>query len=102
MYRVLGEKSYLLTDYSPSREYSVVKLTDGNGKQWFQLAYRWGFWTFYLQSLRKTEYGTNGSPLQFDSMEQAVDHVTAEREWLARQERSRQVCEEIVLENVEL
>lgn len=100
MYRVTGDKSYLLTDYCPSREYSVVKFTDGNGKQWFQLAYRWGFWTFWLQTLRRTEYSTLGCPLRFASAEDAVDHIKEEREWLARQENSLRVTEEVVLERV--
>lgn len=100
MYRVTGDKSYLLTDYCPSREYSVVKFTDGNGEQWFQLAYRWGLWTFWLQSLRQTDYGTHGKPLAFDTAEQAVNHIREEREWLARQENSRRVREEVVLEQV--
>jgi hypothetical protein len=43
MYVVTGEKSYLLTDYRPTRKYVLAQLTDGNGKRWWQLAYRWGF-----------------------------------------------------------
>lgn len=96
MYCVTGDKSYLLTDYCPSRKYAVVKLTDGNGKRWFQLGYRWGLWTFYLKSLRETDYGIYGEPLQFDSQEQAVAHVKEEREWLDRQENSLNVIEEVV------
>lgn len=96
MYLVTGEKSYLLTDYCPSRKYSVIKFTDGNGKQWFQLAYRWGFWTYYLQSLRETDYGTYGSPLRFDTGEEAVAHIKEEREWLDRQQKASQVVFEVV------
>lgn len=96
MYCVTGEKSYLLTDYRPSRKYSVVKFTDGNGKQWFQLAYRWGFWTYYLQSLRETDYGTHGAPLQFYTEKEAVAHIKRERKWLDRQQKASQIVYEVV------
>jgi hypothetical protein len=96
MYITTGEKSYLLTDYRPSRKYFVVKFTDGNGEQWFQLGYRWGLWTFYMQSLRKTDYGTYKSPLQFNSAEKAAEHIRAEHKWLDRQEKSGQVVAEVV------
>ena len=96
MYVVTGEKSYLLTDYCPLRKYSVVKFTDGNGKQWFQLAYRWGFWTYYLQNVRQTDYGPYRYSLQFDTEEQAVLHIKKEREWLDRQQKTSQVFSEVV------
>lgn len=96
MYVVTGEKSYLLTDYSPSRRYYVVRFTDGNGQQWFQLAYRWLFWTFYLHDLKQTDYGTYKYPLKFESVAQALLHLDKERCWLDRQEKSRIISVEIV------
>ena len=96
MYCVTGEKSYLLTDYCPSRKYSVVEFTDGLGKQWFQLAYRWVFWVFYLQALRETDYGMYGQPLQFDTKEKAVTHIKKERHWLDQQHKASQVFSEVV------
>lgn len=96
MYCITGDKSYLLTDYCPCRKYFVVRFTDGNGKRWFQLAYRWGFWTYYLQSMRHTDYGTYGEPLQFDAEEQAVAHINEESEWLRRQQKASQIFFEVV------
>lgn len=99
MYVVTGEKSYLLTDYSPSRRYYVVRLFDGNGKEWFQLAYRWLGLSFYLQSLRQTDYGTYGDPMEFESAEKARRHLECERSWLDREQKSRMVwVEEIPCE----
>lgn len=96
MYCVTGEKSYLLTDYHPSRKYTIVKFTDGNGKQWFQLAYRWGFWTCYMQSIRQTFCGTIKTPLQFYTAESAATHIKEEREWLDRQQKASQIVYEVV------
>lgn len=99
MYVYTGEKSYLWTDYSAARKYFLVKFEDGNGEQWWQLAYRWGFWTYYLQSLRHSgECGRVGSPLAFDCPATARQHLADERDWLERQEKSRQVSTEIVEE----
>jgi len=96
MYVVTGEKSCLWTDYCPTRKYFIVKFTDGNGEQWWQLAYRWGWWTYYLQRLREYYSGTvYGTPLTFDSLDAAKQHLEEERAWLDRETRSRQVTEEI-------
>ena len=96
MHCVTGDKSYLLTDYCHTRKYSVIRFTDGNARQWFQLAYRWGFWTYYLQSLRRTDYGTCGEPLQFDTEDEAMTHIKNERRFLDRQQKASQIFFEVV------
>ena len=87
MYVVTGEKSYLLTDYRPFRKYTPTKFTDSNGRQWWQLAYRWWWWTCYLNRLG---YFDNGStyvrgPMTFDTPEEARRHVEREDEWFSGQ-----------------
>lgn len=101
MYIVTGEKSYLLTDYCPSRKYAVVRFTNGNGEQWCQLGYKWLFRTFYLQSLRETDYGTYGDPLEFDTAEHAAAHLDRERTWADNAHRENTITVEKVadLEN---
>lgn len=101
MYVVTGDKSYLLTDYCPSRKYAVVRFTNGNGEQWYQLAYQWLFGTYYLQSLRETDYGKYGHPLTFESSEKAIVHIEREREWLENQRRINTVTAELVNENLQ-
>ena len=97
MYIAAGEKTYLLTDYCPTRKYSIVRFTDGNGKQWYQLEYRWLFWTFYLLRLtRHADTGPTGKPMEFKSLEDAQQHLERERKYVDREERSHQVVSEIV------
>ncbi|NDD52351.1 hypothetical protein EBZ39_00465 [bacterium] len=97
MYVVTGEKSYLWTDYCPTRKYFFVKFTDGNGKEWWQVAYRWLFWTCYLKRLREYFSGSvRGEPMTFKSLGAAKCHLQEERMWLDRQERSKQISVEIV------
>lgn len=95
---VTGEKSYLHTDWKPGRKYTLARFTDGNGEQWWQLAYRWGFWTYFLSRLREYDSGTilADGPLTFDSAEQAMAHLGREQEWLDRRARSQQVSVEFV------
>jgi hypothetical protein len=100
MYVVTGEKSCLWTDYCPTRKYFVVKFTDGNGKEWYQLAYRWGWWTYYLRRLRVYFSGSvGGSPMTFDSLDEANLHLEKERAWLERETRSKQIFTKIVETN---
>lgn len=98
MYVVTGEKSYLLTDYNPDRKYILAKFTDGNGKQWWQLAYRWGFWTYWLNRMGYFESGTKyiRGPMTFDSLEAAQCHLQREGEWLDRQAKSQEISVEFV------
>jgi hypothetical protein len=95
MYVITGDKSYLATDYCPSRKYTLAKFTDGNGKQWWQLAYQWGWWTCYLNCLGFHDSGpASRSPMEFDTSEAARRHLEREREWLDRDERSRSISVE--------
>jgi hypothetical protein len=97
MYVLTGEKSYLWTDYCPTRKYLFVKFTDGNGKQCWKIAYRWGWWTCYLKRLcEHCGGGVTGSPMAFDSIDEAKWHLKIEREWPERETRSKQVSVEIV------
>jgi hypothetical protein len=97
MYVVTGEKSYLWTDYCPTRKYFFVKFTDGNGEQWWKIAYRWGWWTCYLKRLCEHYSGSvTGSAMTFDSIDAAKRHLEKERAWLERETRSKQVSVEIV------
>ncbi len=97
MYVVTGEKSYLWTDYCPTRKYFFVKFTDGNGKEWWQIAYRWGWWTYYLKSLREYASGTvYTDALTFDSLDAAKQHLEKERAYCERETKSRQITFEIV------
>jgi hypothetical protein len=99
MYVVTGEKTYLLTDYRPTRKYVLAQLTDGNGKRWWQLAYRWGFWTYYLRSLRASDLGGyHGWPLAFDSPDAARQHLADEQAWLDHRARSKSVTVEFANE----
>jgi hypothetical protein len=85
------------TDYSPKRKYFVVKLTDGNDRQWWRLAYRWGLWTFYLQ--RVFESGIGGTftvPFEFGSFESAKAHLESEQKWIEHERRRKQVRIEVV------
>lgn len=93
-----GEKSCLFTDWKPWRKYTLAKFTDGNGEQWWQLAYRWGLWTHYLNRLREYDSGAilADGPLEFDSAEQAMTHLDREQEWLDRETRSQQISVEFV------
>jgi len=97
---VTGEKSYLLTDYCPSRRYTLAKFTDGNGKQWWQLACRWGWWTFYLNRLTRFESGSTGvrHPLMFNTPEEAKEHLEWERDEIDREEKSQSISVEFVNE----
>lgn len=96
MYEVLGEKSYLSTDYCPSRDYFVVELTDGNGREWYQLAYR-GWWGLrWLNSIGHTDYGDSFSPMTFDSEDAARSHIVREREWMDRKNRAERVTARVI------
>ena len=97
---VTGEKSYLLTDYRPSRKYTLAKFTDGNGKQWWQLAYRWWWWTYYLNRLARFESGCTGvrNPMMFDTAHEARRHLEREAEWLDRDAKSKSILVEFVCE----
>jgi hypothetical protein len=104
MFVVTGDKSYLFTDYCPSRTYFVVEFTNGNGEKWFQLAYNWGFWTWYLSHMRYggvdwcgEPYGERtGKPLEFDSEEKARHHLEREKAWLERRERDHRVTARVI------
>ena len=98
MYVFTGEKSYLRTDWEPGRKYTLAKFTDGDGKQWWQLAYRWGFWTCYLNDLQEFDSGSicPVGPMEFDSAEQAMRHLDRERKWHDAQSRSQKVSVEFV------
>ena len=97
MYVLTGEKSYLWTDYCPARKYFFVKFTDGNGKQWWKIAYRWACWTYYLNQLCEHWGGSSsGSPMEFDSLDEAKRHLEKEREWFEHHNKSNQVSVEIV------
>jgi len=90
-----GEKSYLLTDYCPSRRYTLAKFTDGNGRQWWQLAYRWGWWTFYLLRLtRHADTGPTGEPMTFKTPEHARKHLELERDEIRRVAKSQDISVE--------
>jgi hypothetical protein len=95
---VTGEKSYLLTDYCPSRKYTLAKFMDGNGKQWWQLAYRWGWWTYYLNRLTRFESGSAGvrHPMVFDTPEEAKEHLAWERDEIDRVAKSQDISVEFV------
>jgi hypothetical protein len=95
---VTGEKSYLLTDYCPRRKYALAKFTDGNGKQWWQLAYRWGWWTFYLNRLTRFASGCTGvrHPMMFDTPDKAKEHLAWERDEIDREAKSQDISVEFV------
>lgn len=96
MYETLGEKSYLSTDYCPSRDYSVVELQDGNGRQWYQLAYRGWLGLRWLNSIRHTDYGDSKSPMTFDSEDAAREHIARECEWLERKNCAKRVTARVI------
>jgi hypothetical protein len=104
MFVVTGDKSYLFTDYCPSRRYFVVEFTNGSGERWYQLAYNWGFWTWYLShmqwrglDLNNEAYGDRtGTPLEFDSEDKARRHLERERAWLDQRERDHRVTSRVI------
>ena len=104
MFIVTGDKSYLFTDYCPLRKYFVVEFTNGNDEKWFQLAYNWGFWTWYLSHMRLDRIDwcnepcgeRTGNPLTFDSEEKARHHLKRERAWFGQRERSNQVTARVI------
>ena len=97
MYEILTEKSYLSTDYCPSRDYAVVELQDGNGRQWYQLAYRGWLGLRWLNSIRHTDYGDSKSPLKFASEDAAREHIARECDWQDRQNRAKRVTARVIV-----
>jgi hypothetical protein len=98
MYVVTGEKTYLLTDYCPRRKYILAKFTDGNGNEWWQLAYMWGYWTYYLNRLGYSESGWPQirGPMLFDNADAAMQHLERERDWRDQEKRSREISVEFI------
>ena len=92
MFIFTGEKSYLSTDYCPSRKYMLARFVDGNGNKWWQLAYRWGFWTYYLNQLGHHDSGSCvRGPMTFDTADEARQHLEREAEWLDQMAKSQEI-----------
>lgn len=88
----------MITDYNANRKYMLAKFTDGNGKQWWQLAYRWGWWTYYLNRLARFESGSTGvlEPIMFDTSDEARRHLEREAEWLDQTAKSQEISVEFM------
>jgi hypothetical protein len=78
------------TNYRPSNKYTIIQFQDGLGKVWYKIRHLGWLWDSWYRIYYETEYGWTPYIPQFDSKEEAIEHLNLEKErYLVRLKRNR-------------
>ena len=68
------------SDYHPKHKYKIVQFTNGLGKTWYKIKIVGYLWDSYYKIYHNTEYGWTPYIIDFDSEQEALDHLKREKE----------------------